>query len=87
MSDNIHIINDGPDANDISEVVIECVRNNCHGDTSAFNVAEITRETNLWDLSFDGLDMVEIVINIEEALSAMPPYHSVSIVQSCINIC
>lgn len=80
MSDNIPIINDGPDADDISEVVIECVRNNCYSDTSAFKVAEITRETNLWDdLSFDGLDMVELIMDVEAKLRQFPPYHSVSI--------
>lgn len=80
MSDNSPIINDEPDADDISEVVIECVMNNCYGDTSAFKVAEITRETNLWDdLSFDGLDMVELIMDVEAKLSQFPPYHSVSI--------
>ena len=80
MSDNIPIINDGPDADEIAEVVIECVRNNCYGDTSAFKVAEITRETNLCDdLSFDGLDMVELIMDVEAKLSQLPPYHSVSI--------
>lgn len=74
------ILNDCPDADDISEVVIECVRNNCYGDTSAFKVAEITRETNLWDdLSLDGLDMVELIMDVEDKLSQLPPYHSVSI--------
>lgn len=80
MSENTTIINDGPDADDISEVVIECVRNNCHGDTSAFKVAEITRETNLWnDLCLDGLDMVDLIMDVEDKLSQLPPYHSVSI--------
>ena len=80
MSDNIHIINDSPNADDISEVVIECVRNNCHGDTSAFNVAEITRETNLWDdLNFDRLDMVDLIMDVEDKLGLLPPYNSVSI--------
>ena len=80
MSDNIPIINDGPDSDDISEVVIECVRNNCYSDMSAFKVAEITRETNLRDdLNFDGLDMVELIMDVEDKLSQLPPYHSVSI--------
>lgn len=80
MSENTHIINNGPDADDILEVVIECVRNNCHGDTSAFKVAEITRDTNLWDdLNFDGLDMVELIMDVEDKLSQLPPYYSVSI--------
>ena len=80
MSDNIPIINDGPDADDISEVVFNCVRSNCHGDTSAFKVAEITRETDLWDdLSLDGLDMVDLIMDVQDKLSQLPPYHSVSI--------
>lgn len=80
MSENTHIINDGPDADDISEVVIECVRNNCYGDTSAFKVAEITRDTNLWDdLSLDSLDMLELIMDVEDKLGQLPPYHSVSI--------
>lgn len=80
MSENSPIINDGPDADEISEVVFECVRNNCYGDTSAFKVAEITRETNLWeDLSFDGLDMVELIMDVGDKLRQLPPYYSVSI--------
>lgn len=80
MSENTHIINDGPDADDISEVVIECVRNNCYSDMSAFKVAEITRESDLWDdLNFDCLDIVELIMDVEDKLSQLPPYHSVSI--------
>jgi len=80
MSEDTTIINDCPDADEISEMVMECVRKNCYGDTSAFKVAEITRETNLWDdLSLDGLDMVELIMNVEDKLSQLPPYHSVSI--------
>ena len=80
MSENMTIINDGSDSDDISEVVIECVRNNCYGDTSAFKGAEITRETNLWDdLSLDGLDVVMLIMDVEDKLSKLPPYHSVSI--------
>ena len=78
MSENTHIINDGPDADDISDVVIECVRKNC-GDTSTFKVAEITRETDLWDdLNFDSLDMVTLIMDVEDRLIQLPPYHSVS---------
>ena len=80
MSENSPTINDGPDADEIAEMVIECVRKNCYGDTSAFKVAEITRETNLWDdLNFDILDMTELIIDLEDKLSSQPPYYSVSI--------
>lgn len=80
MRENTPIINNGSDADDISDVIFNCVRNNCYGDTSAFKVAEITRETNLWDdLSLDGLDMVELIMDVEDKLSQLPPYHSVSI--------
>lgn len=74
------ILNDGPDADDIAEVVIECVRNNCSSDMSAFKVAEITRESNLCnDLGLDGLDMVELILDVEAKLSQLPPYYSVGI--------
>ena len=73
-------VHDGPDADDISDVVIECVRNNCYGDTSVVNVAEITRETNLCDdLGFDCLDMVDLIMDVEDKLSQFQPYYSVSI--------
>lgn len=83
MSENSPTINDGPDADEIAEVVLECVRENCYADMIAFKVEEINRETNLsGDLKFDHLDLVEIIMELEERLSQMPPYASVVIPES-----
>lgn len=80
MSEDIPIINDGPDADEIAEMVIECVKDNAPRDMIAFKVEEITRETNIMDdLLLDTLDMVELIMAVEEKLSSIPPYHSVSI--------
>ena len=80
MSENTTIINDGPDADEKAEMVMECVKDNAPRDMLAFKVEEITRETNLRDgLWLDPLDMVELIMSVEEKLSSIPPYHSVSI--------
>lgn len=80
MSENSPTINDGPDADEIAEIVMECVKNNATRDMLAFKVEEITRETNIKDdLWLDPLDMVELIMAVEEKLSSISPYHSVSI--------
>ena len=73
-------VEDGPDAEEIAEVVIECVRKHCYDDMSAFKVAEIGRETRfLEDLGFDGMDIADMTVDLEEELRQMPPYREVRI--------
>ena len=88
MSEDMSIINECPDADEIAEKVIECVKDNAPRDMLAFKVEEITRETNIKDdLGLDGLDMVELIMDVEDKLSQLPPYHSVSIPEEvCDNI-
>lgn len=74
------VINDVPDADEIAEKVIECVQRNCYGDMNAFKVAEIGRDTDVWDdLGFDMLDVVQLIMSIEESLREMAPGREVEI--------
>ena len=74
------ILNDGPDADEIANAVIGCVKDKAPHDMIAFEVESITRDTDLeTDLRLDPLDMVELIMDVEDKLSQLPPYHSVSI--------
>lgn len=75
MSDNIPIINDGPDADEIAEMVMECVKHAALGDDDGGFAPPLTRGTRLIeDLGFDELDVVELIMEVEEKLNDMSDY-------------
>ena len=75
MSENTHIIDNGPDAAEIEEMVMGCVKHAALGDDDGGFDPPLTRGTRLIeDLGFDELDVVELIIEVEEKLNDMSDY-------------
>ena len=63
---------DAVTADEIVNAVKECILLNCYEDTSW---SDIKRETEFKkDLGFDSLDIVELVLEVEDTMSAIFPH-------------